>query len=72
MNTCFPVNTTTPVHITAYDMCGNGITKVTRLRQQRVILTLCNYRTCDAEARRYLATKARLAAIVHQDDKSRL
>jgi len=41
-----------------------AITKVTRLRQQRVILTLCNYRTCDAEERRRLATKARMAARV--------
>ena len=41
-----------------------AITKVTRLRQQRVILTLCNYRTCDAEERRRLATRARLAARV--------
>src|SRR5512135_3751957 len=41
-----------------------AITKVTRLRQQRVILTLCNYRSCDAEERRRLATKARLAARV--------
>jgi TnpA family transposase len=40
------------------------ITKVTRLRQQRVILTLCNYRTCNAEERRHLATKARQAARV--------
>ena len=41
-----------------------AITKVTRLRQQQVILTLCNYRTCDAEERRRLATKARMAARV--------
>jgi hypothetical protein len=41
-----------------------AITKVTRLRQQRVILTLCNYRTCNAEERRHLATKARQAARV--------
>ena len=27
------------------------ISKVTRLKQQRVILTLCNYRSCDATAR---------------------
>src|SRR5512135_1066804 len=40
------------------------ITKVTRLRQQRVILTLCNYRTCDAKERRRLPTKARQAASV--------
>lgn len=37
---------------------------MTRLRQQRVILTLCNYRTCKAEERRHLATKARQAARV--------
>jgi hypothetical protein len=26
-NTCFPVNTTTPVQITAYDDCGNAVSK---------------------------------------------
>ena len=40
------------------------ITKVTRLRQQRVILELSRYRTCDAEQRQALATKARQAAMV--------
>jgi hypothetical protein len=30
---------------------------VTRLRQQRVILTLCNFRTCNAEERRHLAPR---------------
>jgi hypothetical protein len=34
------------------------ISKVTRLKQQRVILTLCNYRHCDAAARQQLAVKA--------------
>ena len=38
------------------------ITKVTRLRQQRVILELFRYRTCDAEQRRALAHKAQQAA----------
>ena len=47
------------------DPCSDlAITKVTRLKQQRVILALCNYRTCDAEERRHLATKARQAARV--------
>ena len=41
-----------------------AVTKVTRLKQQRVILTLCGYRTCTAEERRRLALKARLAARV--------
>jgi hypothetical protein len=40
------------------------ISKVTRLKQQRVILTLCNYRHCDAAARHQLAVKAQQAARV--------
>lgn len=40
------------------------ISKVTRLKQQRVILALCNYRHCDAAARQQLATKAQQAARV--------
>jgi hypothetical protein len=40
------------------------ITKVTRLKQQRLILKLCNYRSCDAEERRKLESKARQAASV--------
>ena len=41
-----------------------AITKVTRLRQQRVILALFRYRPCDAEQRQALAAKARQAATV--------
>ena len=40
------------------------ISKVTRLTQQRVILALCNYRSCDATARQQLAVKAQQAARV--------
>jgi hypothetical protein len=40
------------------------ITKVTRLRQQGVLLRLCNYRSCDAAQRQALAAKARQAATV--------
>ncbi|HSX79507.1 MAG TPA: DUF4158 domain-containing protein [Candidatus Saccharimonadia bacterium] len=40
------------------------ITKVTRLRQQRLILGLFRYRTCDAEQRQALAAQARQAAMV--------
>ena len=40
------------------------ITKVTRLRQQRLILALFRYRTCDAAQRQALAAKARQAATV--------
>jgi TnpA family transposase len=40
------------------------ITKVTRLRQQSLILELFRYRTCDAEQRQALAAKARQAAMV--------
>ena len=41
-----------------------AITKVTRLRQQSLILELFRYRTCDAEQRQALAAKARQAAMV--------
>src|SRR5215470_4122502 len=40
------------------------VTKVTRLKQQRVILALCHYRYCDATARQHLAVKAQQAARV--------
>ena len=40
------------------------ITKVTRLKQQRLILALFSYRSCDAAQRQALAAKARQAARV--------
>jgi Domain of unknown function (DUF4158) len=40
------------------------ITKVTRLRQQRFILELYHYRSCSAQERQQLATKAQQAARV--------
>ena len=40
------------------------ITKVTRLKQQRVILALCHSRHCDVAARHQLAVKAQQAARV--------
>lgn len=40
------------------------ITKATRFKQQRLILALCQYRTCDAKTRRQLQTKAQQAARV--------
>src|SRR5215470_1263828 len=40
------------------------ITKVTRLRQQRVILELFRYRTCDVRQRQAVAQKAQQAARV--------
>jgi hypothetical protein len=40
------------------------ITMVTRLRQRRLILELCNYQFCDTEERRKLESKARQAAMV--------
>src|SRR6266487_4233108 len=40
------------------------ITKVTRFRQQGLILKLFSYRSCDAEQRQALAVKARQAATV--------
>ena len=33
------------------------VSKVTRLKQQRVILALCHYRYCDAAARQHLRPK---------------
>jgi TnpA family transposase len=41
-----------------------AITKVTRLKQQRLILDLCHYRLCDPTERQQLAAKARQAARV--------
>lgn len=38
------------------------ITKVTRLKQQDLILKLCNYRNCNKEERQKLETKALQAA----------
>lgn len=40
------------------------ITKVTRLKQQRLILLLCNCRVCSAEERRKLEVRAQQSAIV--------
>jgi TnpA family transposase len=40
------------------------VSKVTRLKQQRVILGLCHYRYCDVAARQHLAAKAQQAARV--------
>ena len=40
------------------------LTKVTRLKHQRLILELCNYRTCDESARQALMSKAQQAARV--------
>jgi len=39
-------------------------TKVTRLKHQRIILELCNYRTCDEAERQALMSKAQQAARV--------
>ena len=46
--------------ITAY----SPIDKSTRLKQQRVILALCQYRSCGREHRQHLEAKARQAAMV--------
>lgn len=40
------------------------VTKVTRLNQQYLILSLCNYRNCDAEGCQKLEAKAQQAAMV--------
>ena len=42
----------------------SSVDKLTRLKQQRLILKLLNYRSCDAKERRHLETKARQAAAV--------
>jgi len=40
------------------------VTKVTRLKQQGLILTLCKYKTCDDSDRQQLEVRAREAAVV--------
>ncbi len=40
------------------------ISKVTRLKHQGLILTLCRYKTCDDSDRQHLEAKAREAAMV--------
>jgi hypothetical protein len=40
------------------------LNKRTRLKQHHLILALCNYQSCDTQARRQLAAKARHAATV--------
>lgn len=40
------------------------ITKVTRLKQQSLILALCKYKTCDDDERQHLEVKAHEAAMV--------
>jgi hypothetical protein len=42
----------------------SSVDKLTRLKQQRLILELLKYRSCDAKERRQLETKAREAAAV--------
>lgn len=41
------------------------ITKVTRLKQQNLILELCNYRSCDGEEKQKLKAKARQSAMIY-------
>ena len=48
----------------AFQLADIDIAKVTRLRQQRLILKLFNYRHCRAKERQQLETKARQAARV--------
>ncbi len=47
-----------------FQFTESEITKVTRLKQQRQILYLCDYRNCDAEERQKLESKAQQAAMV--------
>ena len=51
-------------HFPDFQLDDLDLTKVTRLRQQGLILDLFRYRICDAEQRQALATKARQAAMV--------
>ncbi len=51
-------------YFTNFQLDDLDIAKVTRLRQQSLILGLFNYRSCDVEARHVLAAKARQAAMV--------
>ncbi len=41
-----------------------AVTKVTRLKHQRLILSLCTYKTCDDSDRQHLEAQARKAAMV--------
>ncbi|MGC1955329.1 MAG: DUF4158 domain-containing protein, partial [Gammaproteobacteria bacterium] len=47
-----------------FQLNDRRITKVTRLKQQRLILKLFGYRSCGKEERRQLAEKARQLASV--------
>jgi len=51
-------------HFPNFQLPDFEITKVTRLKQQRLILELCNYRSCGAKERQKLETKARQVAMV--------
>ena len=51
-------------HFPGFDLTNISITKVTRLRQQRLILELYNYRNCRAQERQQLETRAQQAARV--------
>lgn len=48
----------------AFELTDLEPAKVTRLNQQRLILELCNYRTCDDEARETLMTRDQQVARV--------
>lgn len=52
-------------HFPQFELTELEISKVTRLKQQRLILQLCNYRSPDAQARQQLMRKAREAAMVY-------
>jgi TnpA family transposase len=47
-----------------YQLTEFKVTKITRLNQQYLILSLCNYRSYDAEERQKLETKAQQVAMV--------
>lgn len=51
-------------HFPDFQFSDIDVTKVTRLRQQRLILDLYNYRNCQAKERRQLEARAKQAATV--------
>ena len=51
-------------HFPDFQITDLEIAKVTRLKQQSLILELCNYHSCDAEQRQAVESKARQAAMV--------
>ncbi len=64
MEQYFPNFQFTDFEITKRKASRSMAPRVTRLKQQRLILKLCNYRSCNAGERQKLETKAQQAAMV--------